>query len=714
MSRLDRILAKLPAGYAEPLQHEADAAISISQPNPHFVKPPLREIHQPSGSCPILLISAPGAVGKTTLAGFISAEKQSHLWDLARLSLGSNTFLGTLAKGFGSSKLSDILQLLSAGQVLFVLDAFDEAEIASGGWADIETFLREIYEYVKQAPRTCMIMLARSETASYIRVILDDIEAGSLGVYAMYEIDYFDEEPARQFVGLQMDRVWQLKGKGDAAPHRKHPIPYNDALSRVLTSLQQALSSNSNASWDIPEVRSFLGYAPVLQAVATYLGQSENFKDIDGAVTTSPELGSGTSLVAKLLTDLVQREQNKLIEGLQKQNIAEANSWDKWQTIYNQYEQLRRIFLWTRSDAAATNADKSLPPWLVTPYEAALATMLPQHPFLRERCFTGPAFRDYTLAFLLSEIGANDEVRAFLDEPSCPVSPMLAQFYMHCARGSAPGDLAGYLYESAVARHGIRACPRMILIAPDCHDGTSTAHRLEVFDDLSDGSCLPTTSPADVAFDLLVDRQHPVVFSRQLRHAVLVVRGQLVLGSPHVDFEMTDVEVISDSLTFRSSRVVVRTSGGVGVTLKALQYTQIPAALRVDKLGDGPLSISWPGGDTYPWSRYFVGELHEEPQSVEGALLALRKILTWFRRDKRSDLARYKLLIDNVAVGCSKFRACLRDYLIRERILVESGCLYKLDVQRAQSVGINWRDVRDCKASPALKGFLEGFLATVR
>ena len=69
-----------------------------------FVEPPLRQLTEDFGNvdpntCKVILVSAAGAVGKSTLAKEISSATGAVLVDLARTgAVGSNFLIGGLAR----------------------------------------------------------------------------------------------------------------------------------------------------------------------------------------------------------------------------------------------------------------------------------------------------------------------------------------------------------------------------------------------------------------------------------------------------------------------------------------------------------------------------------------------------------------------------------------------------------------------------------------
>lgn len=144
MSELDELLNRLPNGTQLPLKANADPALSIPMLSFQFIRPPLKEEELfENTNVPIIVVSAPGAVGKSALAQYIAEQKLCPLWDLSKLTLGTNTFQGTLARSYDLRQLPQVVDDLASGKILFVLDAFDEVEIISG-WQRVEEFLNEI------------------------------------------------------------------------------------------------------------------------------------------------------------------------------------------------------------------------------------------------------------------------------------------------------------------------------------------------------------------------------------------------------------------------------------------------------------------------------------------------------------------------------------------------------------------------------------------
>jgi len=257
MSVFDNLLNQLPNGTQLPLKANPDPALSIPKLNSPFIRPPLRVEEANNGTnVPIIIVTAPGAVGKSALAQYIAEQKQCPLWELAKLTLGTNTFQGTLARSYDLKLLPQVVDDLGAGKILFILDAVDEVEIISG-WQRVEDFLNEIVDFVYQAPNPCIVLFARSETAGYMSIALTEAaqKRGLPDLHTVYSIEYFVENQAKEFIEAQLGRIGNMSYK-----------TYYSAFSKVVDQLFSffidAVRGNTDAAnitWSNPHVRSFLG-----------------------------------------------------------------------------------------------------------------------------------------------------------------------------------------------------------------------------------------------------------------------------------------------------------------------------------------------------------------------------------------------------------------------------------------------------------------------
>ena len=158
---------------------------------------PLIETHTTPESR-VIIFSAPGAVGKTALTKHIAHNYGGLYWNVALKQIGSTAFAGEITHAVGvgrGTQQDDLYRKLQCGKALFVLDSFDEAALISRR-EGIKDFVAEIGGILENATAPSIIMTARTEMAQFLCSVCDEIGLH----YSRYEIDYFEENEAHQFI----------------------------------------------------------------------------------------------------------------------------------------------------------------------------------------------------------------------------------------------------------------------------------------------------------------------------------------------------------------------------------------------------------------------------------------------------------------------------------------------------------------------------------
>jgi hypothetical protein len=191
---------------------------------------------------PLLLISAPGAVGKSTLARQIAFETGAVYVDLAKAEpVGSNTLIGGLVK-------SRLYEGWQAGTVGILIDGLDEARLRVTQEA-FEAFLRDINQ-LSHGRSVPIILFGRTGAIQEAWFVLSGT--------AVLEIGYYGPEASADFAEALL-RVAR-PGSPYAATERK-------AIELLLSRLREQTEIDGDR---------FAGYAPVLQAVAQRVIQEGN------------------------------------------------------------------------------------------------------------------------------------------------------------------------------------------------------------------------------------------------------------------------------------------------------------------------------------------------------------------------------------------------------------------------------------------------------
>jgi hypothetical protein len=706
---LQQLIQALPrVGHPPEVARERAGVRYVADANPSFIDPTFEPTRPLQEGTSVLVISAPAAVGKSTLAEELARRTGAPLWDLAHFNVGDGTFEGTLAAVYGMNVAAQVVAELGSGDFLLIIDALDEGELRAGG-DNFEAFLRDLATaYREPRARPTLVLLARAETAELISLAfeLEDVP------FARLQIDFFDQEAAYGFIDKRLDAIFA--GRGVQPAHRVHVEPFTAARTYLVELVADVLAADSSDPWASDSVRTFLGYAPVLEAVAVFLSDP-NYQEL---VVRLQEIRAAVGgrratelwrFLIEIVAAILAREQAKIggnVRG-QLEQAADRLGWDGWAELYTPDEQCARVVNRVVLRKPAPPLPVDLPDELRGPYEDALQTSVPQHPFLGERSeFANVVFREYLYAWTLRRGSAEQAsaTRARMSVVEYLATPLLARFLLALDDAEiptvSPQDF-GFVYESLRGQGRKKDDVYLTL--------TSTPDTDEI------GAMITAQGGAtpDVAFRVYPDRE-PIVFLRRLASATVDVDADVALGTEGPTFFLgPDVDLACETLAMPSPSYRVTSSSDEGaVTVTAADLDAPGPPPQVTHYGDGQFEVDWPDL-AYPWIAY---RRTTEPSRLDDdrelivAGRYLSRILSYFRSRGYGGLGRHSDIIDNFAVGQSELAAQLRDYMI-EVGLIRPGAIYILDLQRMDELGINWADIRTRRLTDPIRTFLTRFLA---
>lgn len=195
---------------------------------------------------PLILVSAPGAVGKTTLAKQIAYRTGAIYIDLAQSEpVGGHTLSGGLVRAGAYDRWQ-------AGTTTVLVDGLDEARLRVAQEA-FEAFLDDVLELsVKRTLPTVLFGRSGSIQDAWFILAASGVEVPVL------EIGYFGIEDAIEFATAKLRTDY---------PARLHPEPDKRAIALLLERIRNQTESDGDR---------FAGYAPVLQAVVEQVGREGN------------------------------------------------------------------------------------------------------------------------------------------------------------------------------------------------------------------------------------------------------------------------------------------------------------------------------------------------------------------------------------------------------------------------------------------------------
>jgi hypothetical protein len=611
------LLEQLPRGDSLKAKKFLPGLAYVESENPGFVEPDLlAENEIEHGKTSAVLIAAPGAVGKSTFAAEVARRTGSLLWDLSKFQVGSRTFSGSILDSYGF-EATGVLKRFEAGSFLFVLDALDEAQVRAGA-QNFDAFLEDLVDTLKgERSRPTLVLLARSDTADWVDLVFQDA-----GVpLARYQIEFFDDTRAVEFLGKRLDE--RRLQDGEQPLHRQQPAAYDHARSVLFQMIYDLFKAPTSMAWEDRRVRHFLGYAPVLEALADYL-DVRNYISFENELRD--EAGAARDpwqFLGDVLHQLLLREKRKVQSALRPnlEPVARRVGWSEWDKLYQPDEQCSRVLAYSLE---AGFDGMELPQPLASAYEEGLRTILPQHPYLAGRAFANVIFKEFSYAWGVTR-GSGTIVEDLRDKMRQREAPFLPSqlFSRFVASLTQTGDSIldaqdfGGIYESLLARA----------------DSVSLSI-LQIGDYLEASVTLDKEEELDISFNLL-DTGAGVQFWRRLGEASIEVDAAVRLGLPEHRF-MMGPNVALECRQFQVFCDVLDVDATGGVSIRAENYSAVSPTLKLHlrNESEGVLEVTWPGIG-HPWAAYRAVP-RGGPASLSGTVRGdtFRKLLLMFRRQR--------------------------------------------------------------------------------
>jgi len=605
-----------------------------------YIEPCLSKIEFPSEKPPIILVTAMGASGKTTTARALSADTGLPLLDLAlHKPVGDNTLTGILTSAYPIESVGAVLEGLRSGTHGIIVDGIDEARSKTSEKA-FEAFLDDLIERSKDAPSTAIVVFGRSQVLLSTWCYMVD-QGADVG---LVQIDPFGIVQAKSYI----DALASPENPG-------HRTNYEQARDSVLQKLASALSTGLAKTHD--SFLSFIGYPPVLDAVATLLDEERNYHRIQQALDGQ----GGTDLEIKLLLRisdyLLDRDHtdkalpNFIKPILADMSLAMAASLEN--QLYNRDEQCARILAralrqpFPRQVIQDTSINER--------YEEAVATWCPEHPFLSDARIRNSVFA--AVAVARCALSEHTEYRALAHDyvaANPPTSHLLHMTKVLADESTIPVGCFNMLMQSCVEFVGIDASIFCEISG-------------EAWDDVRDGS--PSTA------DLWIEIEYPAQDDqRTLRFAGELDQELISLG-PHLlnaqvtlpcEVQLTGSPALTAIGECAISARAVHVESGELIVRPMPRSRERPAEQaglfiaayavhgHVDSVTAGPamLAIGCQSHTLgYPLAGYADKVVFEFPDPQFSAKYRrLRRILSEFRSHSRGGLAKYRQKIEHERV----------------------------------------------------------------
>jgi hypothetical protein len=678
------------------------------------------------GSPQVIVVSAPGAVGKSTLAREISFAKKAPLWDLSwHKTVGQGSVLGAIPAAFGYTLLGTVMGHLGGGSLFLVIDALDEAlmKAKEGGFRD---FLDDVGKYAKSALSVAFVLLGRTRIAEDSWLALTEFGVRT----SLYSIDFFDEAQRIRYLERRLQRN-AIAAKAIEARRTE----FEAARDLVFSQLDKAIDPPSGDK-DTREAAAFLGYAPVLESIAVLLDEERDYNALVIKLQGEerrPESKTGSRrihLLRRVVEHILEREQGqKLLHNLRPLLAAQAPAgWSDWEDLYSPAEQRARLLARILDDPWVPPVN--VPVVIRQAYEEQLKNFFDEHPFLREaKSAASIVFEAYLFADALVDPGhaLRNQLADYLEGRRTLPSRLLADFYfLFRAASNRPTRLThvGLLYESLLAGETESRRLRLELDAgdPEPDEWNETSPHVEF------GWVNPTADDPDAAdlgsisAPLSVEVDDRLTFRKTLKDASVIVPVSARLDGHSSEFVIgPEVQIRAKRLEIANAELLIvkgpphLPGANRDDSLVVLEALSSDAASVNKVTCYGGLSVSWPGGRAYPWTPYAIDTAKEsrdfknDPR-LEPVYRRFRRIVMTFQSRGKGALARIRDKIDNSRTLQGALGKALLNRLLADRLLSIDGRLYFLNRQVANDlVGVSWQDLRRGRTTPKLIDYFKKF-----
>jgi hypothetical protein len=687
-----------------------------------FVAPTFREDTGKVAESTILVISAPGAVGKSTVAREIAFYGRAPFWDLAQESpVAGHSMGGAFMAAFGTLGVGEAMECLKNAKLFLVIDALDEARIKTTE-AVFEAFIEDVAKFGKGTKGISFVLLGRTQVAEHVWLLLDEAGVST----ALIEIESFDRDHSEEYI----DKKVRASGDNVWARVSTHRGPFENVRDLIFERLAYAINGTKDMGALTSAAKDFLGYAPVLDAISVLLAGTTNFEELKVQITQEFEASitstryAAAMLLRKIIEAILSREhKQKLVHNIKPaiEDVAKQIPWNSWDSLYTPEEQSERIL------ARITNTDyhqehSLLPPRLLAAYEDQLSHWLSEHPFLRDGLVpANVVFESYLLARALvhGSVSTQGSAEWFVRQKHYKPSNLLAEFYLLFVGNdqdhTVPAEHIGILYESMLSGETETRRLRIILEGPETvEEGVTAEGDLEFLHWKDDGSYEIVSSSS---FLTELKRSSNISFNRSLREATIVVPCEIHLGSDGAEFLIgPNVSVRANCLLFNCRRLIVDTkqrrhNGDDGSVI--IEANECKSSLVDRPTVRGEFQVSWPGSEAFPWNEFHTsepGSSYDTP-ALQQTYRRFRRIIMTLRSHSRGGLARYRDKLEHQRVLQGDLGVALLRRLTRDGILSLKDNFYYWQSDKAKDlVGISWTDLRKGITTDSLTQYLRSFI----
>lgn len=638
-----------------------------------------------------LLISAAGATGKSALTEYLSYALHAPILNLSKFdTIASNSLTGMLMK---QMEMRDCVQFMSdmkSGHGVIIIDALDEG-LAKTTISGFEDFLKDV-KSMSSNSGVSFILLGRTNVVEQTTLILEEWGCN----VALLQIEPFSETQAEQFIDKQIENG-RINVLNSVYRECRHLII--DSIKSFFAN-QTTLKNNQSSR--------FLGYAPVLMAIAEFLDKQNDFQKTKNDLLDLNK--KDVALMVEIVRSIIKRDKLQKIDEVVIKPLLNGRSQEfvsfTMEKVYCEEEQCARTLYYvlgkqfTKDITGDPNFDNE--------YERKMEDWIKDHPFLDGHQFVNIVFEAYVLSVLIRSKNYEQDVMEYLKSR---YKDSYILFYVFKETNDSEYisniDFVMYLFASLKALDKRNGKCEMELYSTNCDDSAKYNCNLNFYvegNNEGDEHHFKLIVSAHDTLSLLSDISCVHI---DIPIAVRISSSKVYFTSPAY-ICATKINISADELFVYENKeggnVVLECDSFEGISLnptltpKIFNYANPLSTLKL--ICSNVLS--------YPYCEYKSKKVQEysvTPEIME-RYNKCRKSILWFRGHSKGSLARYKEMIDNL-VGNTPLGKSVLDALLKSGVIYEKSFMYHIDDEKMASVlGCKYDGIRAMEINESILNFL--------
>jgi hypothetical protein len=663
-----------------------------------YIEPTFDKIEFEEEKPPVILVSAVGATGKTTLARVLSFKTGLPLLDLAKHKpVGDNTLTGLLTNTFRVEDLTNVFQGISEGTFGVIIDGIDEGRSKTTEKA-FQAFLDDIAKFCRVAANTSFVLLGRTQILDdcWLYLAEQHVTAG------LITINPFDLEQARAYI----DNFTQGLSSAHAAEYCK---VRDVILNRLGAAFTDGPAEGSQS------FLSFIGYPPVLDAIVTLLQQEQNYHRLERELRARDADGIEVGLLQRIASYILQREKTeKVVPNILSDLIEDMPRDDRHKILAATYEGEEQCM---RLTSLCLGRPLELRPIghaaIDNEYEDRLRSFLPEHPFITSsgRHFRNAVFEAVALSTLIvsARSSALDLALEYVDRNKHNYH-LLYLLHRMAPDRKVPISALRAIIGSALEFQSRTSSVEITVGDADAEDWRSDLDQVVPIEiEILMGS--DADESKRFVFESNVQGAGSVSVGHRLSSTYLFLPCEVSMSGAQ-ELEITaPTMVFARKIALRSPALVLRVPSASPDGKQVVLAAETLEA-DIDRIlphgADLVLAATDRTGIRYPASLYLRGQVDlSNDMQLREKYLRLRRILVLFRSHSRGALAKYKAKIHHERVLRNPTGWAILQRLLKDNILTSDGNFYFLQPDNVhRHLGVSWIDLRKGDTSEKLEGYL--------